>query len=668
MTSALQVYGQAQRVVTSTQTLVAEVNSLTSEGTAAVALIGQPGSLRHALFMAAQGPVHQLRREVIAPIRAQWEQHPFHVQGTLTRFPQLKQHPQWPVLLALVSSLTDISPAGFPRITAPAFQQFIDHVPHLFSQGNELIGWLDQLENILQHQQPFDEKVTQSVQRASKVLRTMIFTASITAPPDLWLLRQVLATFKDLDILESINAGKLIHPVSYAAQHGLDAKQLKIDLDFLYGRGYLDKTRYDCYIKTSGRAAEVLEKVDHLPSQYRRNMTEELLQWFQGKQSAERQNLLQSWFQQRRYDSGSHSGWIANMRDIEDGYRLTPLVLALKATQQLEGLQLGQIFRPTHWTPEMAELFDSTGLTHEGRLTALGHRMLSRGSGPFGIIETYHPYTNRHHALLQAEVEKPHVVRAANIAASREANRKTFRTAVQQLHKLDYRPRVVIEHALGLGVAIQEFVKVFGEEGIQFVGADYENTALDGARAVHQAGELPAKMDFYQADIADPQALIDQMREDGIDPRGAVMIVGNGFHEARKDDEDFVKVIRTYALAGIIPVFIEESALTPKQHRTSAWNTYNSAFNWVHEVSGQRLRAPWPYEPPHHRLSWQEALEQGGYSIIHELSVNTRPMLPYAAPPTQNPPISRITIAVPTAAQGGPSLTLITNSEDTPAA
>src|SRR5262249_43175862 len=153
---------------------------------------------------------------------------------------------------------------------------------------------------------------------------------------------------------------------------------------------------------------------------------------------------------------------------------------------------------------------------------------------------------------------------------------------------------------------------------------------LEETRREMNEGRLPAGTKFFQADISRPEALLASLQREGIDPGGAVMIVGNGFQEVRdQTDEEMVETIRKYREAGIIVVFTEESDLTDAQIRAAGWNTYHAGFRYVHQISGQVLRGPWPMNPSMGRLSWTEVFEKAGYRI--ELCHGTRPIFPYDA-------------------------------------
>jgi hypothetical protein len=196
---------------------------------------------------------------------------------------------------------------------------------------------------------------------------------------------------------------------------------------------------------------------------------------------------------------------------------------------------------------------------------------------------------------------------------------------------------------------------------MRYVGADLEDEAIDAAAADQRAGRLPAGMLLIrQADIGEPGRLVAALQEAEIDAQGAVMLVGNGFHEVRaQTDERMIDVFRGYHEAGIVLLFTEENALSIDDLRATAWNTYHAGFKYVHEKSGQGLR---PAEPrPRARLgrpmraAWSECARQAGYVRADAYSTRTRKIYPYTPPSGLNPSISvnHFFIPGPIAAQLG---------------
>ena len=171
-------------------------------------------------------------------------------------------------------------------------------------------------------------------------------------------------------------------------------------------------------------------------------------------------------------------------------------------------------------------------------------------------------------------------------------------------------------------------------------------------------GHLPANMVFVrQADIGQPDVLIAALRDHGADPRGAVMLVGNGLHEVRdadeRRDERMVEVLRGYEAAGIVLLFTEENALSVDDLRATAWNTYHAGFKYVHEKSGQGLRPADRRERPRLgkplRAAWSECARRAGYVPLPAYTTRTRTIYPTTPPGGHNPSISVNHFMVPAA-------------------
>src|SRR3970040_2573191 len=101
----------------------------------------------------------------------------------LAQIPSLRKHPQFEGLLQIVTGETDLSSAGFPYISDTSFLILRDQVPHLFRQGAAVLGCLAALEEVLARRTDFSPGELESIQRAITVVRTVVLTAGITAPP-----------------------------------------------------------------------------------------------------------------------------------------------------------------------------------------------------------------------------------------------------------------------------------------------------------------------------------------------------------------------------------------------------------------------------------------------------------------------------------------------------
>jgi hypothetical protein len=340
---------------------------------------------------------------------------------------------------------------------------------------------------------------------------------------------------------------------------------------------------------------------------------------------------------------------------------LVPVVLALRATGRTAALGEGAEVVPTEWNarhPSCAaaalEILTAAGwmrrLGERYGVTTTGARGFARGPGPFGIVETYHPYMEKGAQLLLDGPGGVWVRRGENVGASQDANRETFRHANDALDRLcketGFTYRVFIEHAIGRGEATRQRYERSGD-ALVYVGADLEDAAIDAAIEEQGRGKLPPNMLFVRnADIGAPASLLAALAKAGVDPRGGVMLVGNGFHEIRNQTDDaMVEVFRGYHDAGLVLLFTEESALSVDDLRATAFNTYHAGFRYVHDKSGQGLRPAEPHPRPPRvghplRAAWSECARRAGYARLDAYSTRTRTIYPTTPPGGHNPSIS----------------------------
>ncbi len=564
-----------------------------------------------------------------------WSSSDLRLKTVLSRDPVLISDPSAMALFEILTDKTPANAAGFPQMTREHFDHFIFDVPHLFQKGLRLWQWTDRLERITESSD-FPSERREAVLRVASAIWTRVKNASLTAPSDLWLLRQILSTHKKLGTLDDLNQGQTIFVEPYARRKNLDPVQLSRDLQLLSVRGYVVPTQGG-FRKTMTQAGRVLNVVFPLDGEFQRDMSQELCDWFDGKTDSTREDLLKRWL---CFDSkpSTKRSWVGDMQEIEIGYRLLPLILSLKASGLLgtSGLALNRLL------PEMTKVLELAGLLFQGKTTPLGVHVFEKGPGIFGITGAYHSYLNALEDLLLSRDKKPWVARGKNIAASRDANRGAIRTAVDSIISYSKQNQtnfsVMIEHAMGYGVGIRTLHRHFGDVP-HYYGADFEQTAIEVALQEQREGRLPALMRMVQADIGQPNTLIDFVRYHEDDLSQAVMIVGNGFHEIRRmGDTKLIEVLRDYCKAGITVVFIEESRLTDDQIFHSAWETYNAGFRWYHDTSGQVLRSP---------STWKQLFEQAGYRVLPEFSHGTRSIFPCPMDTEENPPISGTFFCVP---------------------
>jgi len=525
-------------------------------------------------------------------------------------------------LLPIVSQPTGISSAGYPYLSRVAWARLRDWVPHTLAEGADLLEAVEQL----QGRAPAD---------ALRVVRQVVRTAAITAPPDLWLLRQVVGAMAAAGWVDRLAEG--IDEVPDGLQP---------DLTLLLARGYLVRSGGGFAWSSEPTAQRVRHEVGPLPS-WPADLSR---RWLEALTGTRDHDELLAKVVSDLPPRASHPppAWVPTPEDLDVGFRLVPLVVGLRGAGGVAAALAGELPLPGPLRAGVEALLERAGWWHQGLPTALGRRGLQRGPGPFGIIETYHPYLAALPRIWAEGRGAVHVARAGNVAASQDANRKTFRQANDALDRFcadtgfDY--PVFIEHAVGRGEATRQRYARDGDRR-RYVGADLEQAALQAARQAQAAGELPPDMVFVQADIGEPAVLVASLAAEGLDARGAVMLVGNGFHEVRQQtDERMVEVFRGYAEAGMVLLFTEESALAVDDLLRTAFNTYHAGFRYVHERSGQGLRpatpAPEPGIGPPLRASWTECATRAGYRRLEAYCVRGRTIYPYTPANGHNPSLS----------------------------
>lgn len=565
-----------------------------------------------------------------------------------------------PVARALVPVLaepTGTTRAGFPYLTPTAWQRFRDGVPHLFHFGGLVIEEAERIADAVPE-----------AERAARVVRQVALTAAITAPPDLWLLRHVLGFFAELGLLARLAEGEQICPESCDVSHEgerrrLDPLELEKDLMFLLSRAMVEEYEEGFRIAGHPRVREIFTTLAPRPAHVPASTTSIFRRLLSGEaiDEAAQELILDLGHRAPRRTDPAQNHWVPDLREIELGRRLVPVVLGARAAERTTALTAGAEIAPSEWNarhPSCAaaalEILTAAGwMSRHGeryRVTEIGARGFSRGPGPFGIIETYHPYMERGRDILLYGASDVWVERGENVGASQDANRTTFEQANDALDRFcaatGFSYRVFVEHAIGRGEATRQRFARSGD-ALTYVGADLEDAAIDAAVAEQARGALPAGMIFVRsADIGRPDVLLSALRSRGIEPRGAVMLVGNGFHEVRgQTDEGMVEVFRGYAEAGVLLLFTEENALSIDDLRATAFNTYHAGFRYVHDKSGQGLRPadPRPRAPRlgHPlRAAWSECARRAGYVRADDYCTRTRTVYPYTPRSGHNPSIS----------------------------
>lgn len=482
------------------------------------------------------------------------------------------------------------------------------------------------------------------------VVRQVIRTASITAPPALWMATYVVQGLREVGIAQRLLEAVCIDP---GQESELQSGELDTDLCFLSILGVLER---------SGQGYTVRGEMGrHILAELRAPLGPAGLANVWG--AAFRGEILNaqalSWLESVVTDLPIRTDWTQSdhfptLEEIALGTRFLPLVLGLaianRADRFKEGAEITALslnLAHSELGSGVVRLLESAGVLEQGFVTHLGARILARGPGPFGIVEAYHPYMDQLGQILRHGRGAVHLTRAANVAASQRANSASFAKANEALDAFckdtGFSYSVFIEHALGCGEAIRQRWTQSTAKTITFVGADLEDEAVDAAIAEQAAGRLPPTMRFVRnADIGRPACLLGPLAAVGIDTQGAVMIVGNGFHEVRhQTDQGMQGVFEAYCQAGIVLLFTEETALSIRDQVETAWNTYHPAFRYTHEKSGQGLR-PSELNPPDPfgavmPMSWTDCAEKGGYICLQAYCRKGRTIFPHPGPDGRNP-------------------------------
>ncbi len=588
----------------------------------------------------------------------------------LLSLPQIGDDPLCARMVPLVTRPTGLTSAGYPYFERRTFEQFRDTIPYLFATGCAVLDGLRKIEEAIDSI-AVAEEIGDNAKRGCRVAGQMTRTAAITAPTDLWLMRHIIGVHSEFGLTDRLLEGEAIHPEFCRLDDGrwLDAEQLATDLHFLLARGIVEQ--YDESFRVAGhvRARQLLSKLGDVPEGHPVPATplwRKLFESHQGDEALSGEEL-ESLGRLGRLQGGiptprrkvEQNHWLPTVDEVRIGYLLVPLVLGLRAAGLCTGREVGDEIRVDDLASEHGDLAGqavailvSAGWLDgdEKRVTRLGARGFSRAPGPFGIIQTYHPYMAQARDILLKGRSNVWVRRGENIGASQDANRKTFKKANDALDRFcedtGFDFRVFIEHAIGRGEATRQRFERQGEDNIRYFGADLEDPAIDAAEEEQANGRLPQNMVFVRrADIGTPDKLLRALEREGAPTSGAVMLVGNGFHEVRdQTDQKMVEVFRGYHEAGIILLFTEENALSVDDLRATAWNTYHAGFKYVHEKSGQCLRPasprPRPRLGPPLRAAWSECARMAGYVRADEYCARTRTIYPYARRHRHNPSIS----------------------------
>lgn len=547
-------------------------------------------------------------------------------------------------MIGIITSASSLSSSGHPYIAEDSFDYIKKNIPLLFRNGSHFLNQITTLEAALNDK---DQDLFYNIISNLKVLRNIICTSAITAPSDLWIARYVLANLKSCGLTKYLTAeGKELD--FFYSLNNFDIPILRSQINFLLSRGILRQQDNNiCFNSNNDNYEQAIRPIEYnIPS----NMVPLLTTIFSGS-AGQYENKVLSIFCKIWSKPSNKSDWFPNWFEIELGYRMVPIVLALTNSIDTATVNVGT---KLDIPDAISTFFQTTGIFDESNaLTHYGDRVLKRGPGPFGIIHAYYPYMQNLAELTRGERVSVWVARGENVLASQDANKKSFLIANKMLDQYcqekSFEFDVFIEHAVGSGEATRQRFEANPDKECAYFGADLEDAAIDQAIKQKAAGVLPPNMEFIrQADIGKPEIVIEALKNQGVDSRNAVMMVGNGFHEIRNQTNDLmVEILKKYADAGIILIFTEESALENDDLLNTAWNTYHAGFRFVHEISGQELRPARDKVNNPERYSWRLCAREAGYSVLEEYTAKSRTIYPHPREDGYNPSISVSYFCVP---------------------
>lgn len=559
-------------------------------------------------------------------------------------------------LTSVLSGKTGKSTAGFPFVAEESFSHFLNRVPHLFRDGNLILDWLSNLRADLDEDN-FTQDEYQDILASIRVVETVVHTAAVTSVPDCWVLRWVLSVWSKAGALDLLKSGP-VAVETIKARLAAEDRLFQNDLSLLICRGIVEK-HGDLVHGSAASGKQIIAEICAIEPDFPADLTAEFAAIFASATPPQSARILVQKFLLSPVKMIERTNWCPTISDIELGYRLTPLVLALRLNGQSEKLRVNRDFKEVVApVPDaVRELLHLAGyIDNEYRVTRLGDRVFSRGPGPIGIIHAYHPYMAKLADLIKGTESNVWVERGKNVAASQDANRKTFELGNQSLDafckQTSFNYNVFIEHAVGQGEATRQRYRRPEGDTKQYFGADLEDAAINAALAQQQSGILPPNMQFVRhADIGYPHLVVDAIQAAGFKPDGAVMMVGNGFHEIRnQSNEKMVEAFRGYCAAGILLIFTEESGLSDFDLLSTGWNTYHAGFRYVHELSGQGLRPAIDRDDaPGRRFSWGKCASIAGYQLLKSFTTRTRKIFPHPRSDGYNPAISVNYFCVPAA-------------------
>ena len=235
-------------------------------------------------------------------------------------------------LAVILTVATGRTSGGHPYLQEPAWVRLRDWVPHILDDGPAVIAAVDV---VVAAAARVDAGI--SLEAAARVVRQVALTASITAPPDLWLLRHVLTAFARLGLSARLAADEVVRPSSLAPAL---PHEVQLDLGFLLSRGLLCGAPGGLRIADHAAARAVFAWTPPaVPSSLPSSIAAAWARLFRGSNNDDVRAGLGELLNPPLPDSTKAPGFFApSPREIEVGFRLVPIVLGLRAADKHHAL------------------------------------------------------------------------------------------------------------------------------------------------------------------------------------------------------------------------------------------------------------------------------------------------------------------------------------------
>ena len=103
------------------------------------------------------------------------------------------------------------STAGYPYLQHSAWTRLRDWVPYTLGEGPRVLAGAQFVVDQAREAGAGPDAL-ENLAAAQRVVRQVVMTAAITAPPELWLLRHVLAALDRVGVSDRLLAGEVLHP------------------------------------------------------------------------------------------------------------------------------------------------------------------------------------------------------------------------------------------------------------------------------------------------------------------------------------------------------------------------------------------------------------------------------------------------------------------------